>query len=234
VFELRNQVLASAREAPLRHLISASLLNDYGKVIGRRPGMMGEDPDEQEKAMRAHMFEHAGYTRAIYAQGIIEPARRKIVADHGPRQADLLSIIAPSPLIPPGREHLWAQGFHAGFDGDFVVAGHLLIPQFEESLRCLLRQRGVITSGLDSQGVQDEKGLNAIVYFPEVKDIFGEDNLFDLQGLLVERPVNLRNRVAHGLLEQGGFYSNEMVYLWWLLLRLCVLPLLPTSNTPPN
>jgi hypothetical protein len=49
-------------------------------------------------------------------------------------------------------------------------------------------------------------------------------NLFDLQGLLVERHgMNLRNRMAHGLMTDGEFTTPTVLYLWWLVLRICVI-----------
>jgi hypothetical protein len=54
-----------------------------------------------------------------------------------------------------------------------------------------------------------------------------EDSLFYLKGLLVEHSgSNLRNRMAHGLINDDGFLSPLMSYLWWLTLRLCCLPMI--------
>ncbi|NEQ40472.1 MAG: DUF4209 domain-containing protein [Okeania sp. SIO3I5] len=67
---------------------------------------------------------------------------------------------------------------------------------------------------------------NKILYLPEIKDIFDEDTLFDLKGLLVEHSgSNLRNLMAHGLLDDEAFSHPLMSYLWWVTLRLCCLPL---------
>jgi uncharacterized protein DUF4209 len=42
--------------------------------------------------------------------------------------------------------------------------------------------------------------------------------------LLVESGcANFRNLLAHGLLEYGAFFSETAKYIWWLILRLCVL-----------
>ena len=63
--------------------------------------------------------------------------------------------------------------------------------------------------------------------YPQINSIFDEDTLFDLQGLLIERSgSNLRNRMAHGLINDGEFNSPIMSYLWWVTLRLCCLPIL--------
>jgi len=45
--------------------------------------------------------------------------------------------------------------------------------------------------------------------------------------LLVEHyGSNLRNLMAHGLLNHDAFYSRPIVYLWWLVLRLCCIPII--------
>lgn len=120
---------------------------------------------------------------------------------------------------------MFAKGLHAGFENDFVTAAHLLIPQVENSIRHLLTMQGVIVSGFD-RGIQDERSLNTTLYTPEAVKLFGEDIVFDLQGLFVERfGSNLRNRMAHGLMDHTEFLSGNVVYLWWLVLHLCCLPI---------
>jgi len=32
--------------------------------------------------------------------------------------------------------------------------------------------------------------------------------------------------MAHGLLNHDAFYSRPIVYLWWLVLRLCCIPII--------
>ena len=81
-------------------------------------------------------------------------------------------------------------------------------------------------TGLDSQGVQDEHLLRSLLERPELIEILGEDAVFDLQGLLNERlGSNLRNLIAHGLMDTPSFFTNRVIYLWWLVLHLCCTPL---------
>ncbi len=227
VNDLKNQVQELANEYPIRHLFSTFAINEKGKVTDHIPGLFSNEPEEIETAMRANMFKHAKFHQTIYTQGVIEPARNQINLEHNIRMSDFVPIVSNNPLIPVGREHIYAQGLHAGMMGDFLLAAHLLIPQFENSVRYVLAQHGVITSGIDSEGIQDEYNLNKILYLPEMIEIFGEDITFDLKGLLVERfGANLRNRMAHGLMPYNAFYSVEVCYLWWLILRLCCLPII--------
>ncbi len=180
-----------------------------------------------EVAKRAEMFRQLTWRHRVQAIGVILPARAQIALDHELGIHHLLPIVSNNPFVPPGRELILARGLLAGLEGDFLVATHLLIPQVENSLRYVLRQHGVITSGLNSEGVQEEFDLNRILYMPELRPILGEDLIFELRGLLVERfGSNLRNEMAHGLIDQGAFYSAEAVYLWWTVLRVCCLPVL--------
>ena len=181
------------------------------------------------------MFGLAQNYQAVNAQGVIEPARRQILKEHNVTLGDLDEISRHNPFVPEGRERFFSEGLLAGFTGNYVVATHLLIPQLENSIRCVLNAHGVTTSGLDDQGVQEEYDLNKLVHLPKFKIIFSENLGFDLRGLLVERAgSNLRNRFAHGLMNYDEFSTYKTIYLWWLTLRLCVLGLRLAQNSQPE
>jgi hypothetical protein len=228
VSRLRQQVQQQAREFVASHLFPVVMMNEMGKVIARQPGsVLSSNPEEAEAATRFEMCRHAIYYQNLQAQAYIEPARDQINLEHGVRLNDILSIVSHSPFIPPQREYLFAKGLYAGLTGDFFTSTHILIPQLENSVRYIMWRRGLITSGLDDSGIQNEHNLNSTLYRPEITSIFDENTLFDLKCLLVEHAgSNLRNRMAHGLISDGEFMSPLMSYIWWLTLRLCCLPIL--------
>ena len=99
-----------------------------------------------------------------------------------------------------------------------MIALHLLIPQLKHSLRYVLETQGVVTSGLDNE-IQREFDLNTLLgnsqYSGPLSAIFGEDFIFDLRGLLVERfGANLRNEMAHGLLDYSQLSLSTSRYVW--------------------
>ncbi len=225
--ELRKEVLRNANEFPFQHLMSSAAINAQGKVIAQRPSLLTNDPQQLEAAIRAEMFHQAHLRWSFATQVFIDPVRRKIQRQHQPRIADLEFLVANNPFTPPGSENLFARGLHAGFTGDLMLFGALVIPQIENSLRHVLSTSGVITSTLTSRLIQEERDLNVLLRLPEVAEIFGEDMVFEMQGLFVERfGANLRNRVAHGLVRDNSFYSNEVLYAWWLVLRLLCIPVI--------
>ena len=73
---------------------------------------------------------------------------------------------------------------------------------------------------------KDVYGLGKLLHHPELKKILGNDIAFDLQGLLVKSETgvgdNLRNRMAHGLMDDKDFFRTDAIYLWWLALHLLV------------
>lgn len=225
--ELRREVEESAAKYPLQHLFPSVKVNEKGKVTAKASSMLSSDPSEIEQAYREGMFRNLEFHHQIYAQSIVDPVRKQISLEHNVRIEDFYSIVSNNPFVPQGREYLYALGFKSGFDGEYEVSLHLLIPQFENSIRHILTEAGKITSGIDSDGIQDEKSLNTTLYLPEIKELIDENIIFDLQGLLVERfGANLRNLMAHGLMSHHEFYSHNGRYLWCLILKICCLPVI--------
>ena len=164
-------------------------------------------------------------------QVLIEPARQQLIAEHAARRVDLFFLVQDNPFVPFGREGLFLRGLHAGLHGDIVLALHLLLPQVENSIREIFTAHGVITSKLESDATQDERDLGWMLTRPEMAKIFGEGMAFDLRGLLVERfGLNLRNDIAHGLLAESQMITPGAIYAWWLILRLCCIPIAKARN----
>lgn len=226
---LHEYVLELQSKNPLIFWISSQQLNADGRVTAQRPGLSMDDKDVQEQVIRAEMYKYAGILHQdIAAQGLIMPAIHQINLEHQIRLDDLVEFVRDNPFVPPHHEEIFLQGLYYGLHGDFMLATHLLVPQIENSIRYLLKQRGVITSSLDSQGIQDDYDLGRLLYkIPKVEEMFGKDLLFDLQGLLVNRfGTNLRNLLAHGLLNAYSVTSLRTIYLWGIILRLCCYPTL--------
>lgn len=236
VSELRQEAMERVDSGGIQNFIDSVVVNGDGRVVAQRPAVDRENMTDE--TLRPMMFEAAAHTQTFRVQAIIEPARIAIVKEHTPTLADLTEICAHSPLIPRGRAEIYARGLHAGLIGDWLVAAHLLIPQFEESVRMILGQLGMLASTLESDGTQEERGLTQTLRMTEIKDFFGENIHFDLEGLLIsQQGTNLRNRVAHGLLSYENLMSMPVAYCWWLILRLVMLPLIAkqaeASNTEP-
>lgn len=224
VDELQRQAREMAKHAPISYTIATSYLTASGRVAARTPG--GNDPVEDDPALRSWMFRYADIERAVVAP-LIEAARLQLVFEHAVVEQGWDEIVYGNPFIPMGRERLFARGLHAGLLGDFVTAAHVLIPQLENSCRETLAMAGEIVSKYDADGVSRELYIYELLPMAKFKEIFGEAITFDLRSLLVEQASsNLRHGMSHGLYGYEAFQSHASIYLWWLVLRLVCLGVL--------
>lgn len=231
VESLKLQLQELIRDYPLQYLMPQKLYNRSGKLVAQKPSVISNDPDVSETAFQSSMQKEAQFHKIAQVEALIEPARYQINLEHNVSIDDFTFIVLNNPFIPPQREIIYARGFLAGLKGDFLVSTHLLVPQIEHSIRFLLERQGCIVSSLDDRGIQDEHNINVLIHRPELIEILGEDIVFDLKGLLVHRfGNNLRNHMAHGLMNYSEFFSDFNSYLWWLTLRLCCLPIIQFNS----
>ncbi len=237
--ELKKTVTENANDFPMQHLFGASIIDSQGRVIKQKPGMFGLSGEDLEKRLLEEMFSHAAqFMWSLRVTTYIEPGRIQIYNDHHPGTDDLAFLVTNNPFVPPGHEGIFLRGIVAGFHRDFLVAAHLLVPQIENSLRYVLESHGVDVSNLKSDGTQPVKVLGAIFDMKETTEILGESLCFELRGCLIEKTgYDFRNRVAHGFVSEAECYSAAASLIWWLVLRICLIPIFQALNsredTPP-
>jgi len=224
VSALRAKVEENRRTFIFHRIMPEVRLNVLGRVIARQP-------ESEDEALQADMDKDLTRFHSVHVQAIVEPARTQILSEHAIGIRDILPLVHNNPFVQPGAEYIVARALHAGLTGDFLVAVHLLTPQLEASLRHLLSRAGVIATGFDAAGIQNEGGLNGLLvrseYTGPLTRLLGEDFVFHLRCLLISHwGANLRNDTSHGLLDHDSFYSAPACYLWWLSLRFYLLPVL--------
>lgn len=221
--DLRSSALERIRQYPLQSLFSATVMSRDGRVIAKRPGMSlgGELTEDDEIAIRAEMIRDYGILVSVVVQADIWPAMEVLLLEHRLREVDFLDLARHSPIVPKERAGLFGKALFAGYERDFVTALHLLIPQIEHLVRVHLKQAGAKTANLDKDGIQNENGMSTLMDLPEVEQVFGKDLAFELKSLFCDAfGPNLRNELAHGLLDEDGCHSPFAIYAWWLALRL--------------
>jgi hypothetical protein len=230
--ELEEQVDAKTGRMPFQYLISTVGMDQEGKASSHAPAAFTGDTREIRTAKEAELYQEAARNRQIAVLALIDPARRQVLSDHVVRLDDWRTFTTDNPFVPVGREEIFARGMDAGMNGDFLVAVSLLTPQVENAVRIVLKKAGVVTSKIDMRNVEQERVLGALLDMDEAERVFGRDLMFDVRGLLVEKfGSNMRNELAHGLLDLDDFKGPDAEYLWWCALRLMFLPSLQGVKT---
>lgn len=116
-----------------------------------------------------------------------------------------------SQLIDAEHWDLFDQGMNAYFEGNYVVACHLLVPQFESAIRRLVQLSGgnVLQPDKNPQDGNRYISLDGLLNSQEIKGVFSEDILTYYKTIFTDHNGwNLRNRISHGLVCSSGFNAK--------------------------
>ena len=219
--ELREAAVEGLKNTPLRALISTTTYTHDGRVGARTPGFSGQGDSQEEERIEAETISGQYGIHIGFASNMILYGLEILASEHYLQESDFILLSRYSPFIPPEREILFGKALYYGYNRDFGSAIHLLTPQIENIVRVRLQQEGVRTTHTDGNGITTENGLSSLVEHDEFKEAFGEDLAFELEALLCSpHGSNLRNNVAHGLLNDRESYSAHTVYTWWLSLKM--------------
>lgn len=219
----KNEALQSARqslsESQLIGLVSSIQMAHDGRVIAKSGK---SDPDENS-SIRDEAIRNLESMLSIKVQAQIIPALHVLLEEHRVSYEMLRILCLQSPIVPESRERLFAKALYAGFESDFSSSIHLLTPQIEHMVRTILKDSDVHTSTLNADGIDMECGLSTLLDKQETADIIDENLLFELQILLADQKgPNLRNDVAHGLLDDSTSASLASVYIWWRMFKFVI------------
>lgn len=225
---LRESVKKSIVENHFSHIFRTVQMNQDGRPTVVRSPFVGATEKTANAEFERELFSSALFDWEFRARLYIEPSRRYIDQEFNPGISDLLFLTRNNPFVTPGHEAIIIWGVLAGFQGDWMVASALLIPQVEQMMRRALETNGVDASTFDRDGTQPAKMFGGIFALPETEQFFGESLCFELKGHLIEKTgYDLRNRIAHGLATDATMMSTGVVSLWWLVLNMLFCGTLP-------
>lgn len=223
--ELRKEAQEVIEKHPLQASFPATIYDASGRKVGIRPSALSDDPEQVKKAVDGFVELHASMHRGVLVAGYLAPSLNKLRNDHDVSALTIASLVEDSPFIPPSRKSLFLKGVISGFEYDFSTAAHVLIPQVENGLRKLLQQAGIDPYNVGSDGIQEAWGYERILSNDKLEEIIGADLIFELRSLLISRlGQNLRNLLAHGLVDAKTLNGDAAFYLWWIFLRLIIWP----------
>jgi len=190
--ELEKLVAKSLQQAPLMATISQSIIAD--NHVAARIGSVLDDP-------LGRLIRQSADVTGLSDSWLIEALDRAIEV-HGVTPAHFATWAARSGLFE--NLTLLKEGITAWYDKDFVKTVHVLVPQVETGLRGIVSKLGkpVTKPHSTCAGISVAIGMGDILYSKEITDALGPDlTLYFLSMYSDPRGFNLRNSVAHGLLE---------------------------------
>jgi hypothetical protein len=242
ICDVRASVQKRLGEFVMYSLFGTQTISGAGRRTHRRGPVMAtgtgdnSESDIAQEALDDEVRTVLSMGWQMLAMGGIMPAVQQIQIEHNLGAAWLWQYVVRSQFVPRGRHLSYVRGLELGLLGDYTTAAHLLMPQFENSVRWLLEQRGAVVSTLPDSEEQNELDLNKLLRTKEAEEVFGSDQLFELAALLIDKGgVNLRNELAHGLFDDGA-RENHCAYFWWVTLRFVMFEAVRNNpnNDPPT
>lgn len=218
---LKESSIKMLQSSPLFSFVSKQFYGNDGRIVARTNGYDLKSPltEKDENVYQWMIFEYQNYIQ-VHVRGVVLPALQVFTDEHNISFRELNEIVSKSTIFPNDRKGIITKGLMAGFEYDFITALHLLSPQIENMVRYQLRLANVKTSNI-IDGIESESGLSTLVKNPEFDQIFGKDLGFEIKTLMCDSfGPNLRNNVAHGLLDINQMQSHYVIYFWWFCLRM--------------
>jgi hypothetical protein len=223
--ELKKEAEAEIAKHPLQHIFESTQLGSEGRPIHRVGGL-----DDHENVVQTAISRGLDLERKIVVNGRIGPARLVMMTSNFVSENYLQVLCAYSAFIPIGHDGVFANGLARFFQGDMIGALHILVPQFENSLRHVLRLNGHDVTKFNRDMTQEDLNMSVLLekFEKELGEIIGANWVTAINHLFNLRSgPNLRNAVAHGHIKQGNAHNADSTYACWLILRMCCVPLFP-------
>lgn len=224
---MREEVQRIAGQSFFSSLLGMEVHDEAGRKVHKAPPLdiaKGIDNDAViDNYLRSFEVSHQ-----IFVNGIFEPARYVVSQEHNLTQATFREIAAYSPLIKPEFRDVFCLGFYRLWQGDYVGASYILIPQMEGLLR-----RGYELSGKDAtryldKGLEESTSISVLLdkCKSDLESIFTEELILTIDLVFNRKggPI-LRHKLAHGNMHTGVCYSETTTYACLLVFYLCAYPL---------
>jgi hypothetical protein len=209
----QKQVLDLAKNAPLQSMVSQTLVDHEGRpVAGLAP---------VAEALDAHVVHQISQNMKFSAM-FLRMNIEKLIADKHLTAQAALDYVYRSPLFEEEQRPVITAGLQAFFEGQWLIAIHLLVPQIEKAVRNLVGGSGRPTL---KKGRQDGslmlKTLDELLREEIITTVLGDDTVCYLKTLLTDqRGWNVRNNVCHALIPASHFGPTLADRLFHTLLVL--------------
>jgi Domain of unknown function (DUF4209) len=198
---LRRFIAEASEDSPLSRGISRSYHGTNGLPTSEVCA-----PDDDPGGNLVELFRKDLEVKMIYLVIGIRAAHEKFKVT----PSELIDqMLVSSPLFREDRREFFEQGFAAYDSGDYIKAIHILVPQVENMMRELLGVMGIAKSKPNPAQPRlfEHKNMNDFFREQEVVESMEESLYLFLKSLYIDKRsgLNLRNDLAHGLVEVGDF-----------------------------
>lgn len=224
VNEIKAKVFERQKQSIFTGMLPRALVDCNNRVVEKLEPLDWNDPEKDRDLLFKHM---AAFVSEGYALGeafSLNYAWNILRHDKKISEEDLHFLVDNNPIIPENRVDIIKTGIYTGINGNLYVALHLLLPQVEHIFRNLVDMCGDTVTYLKEDGIEEYKPLSQLLQSEILKECYNEDIIFAFRSIMDEKAgSNLRNLIAHGLLEpDSGNSGVALCFLFRVIRLLCM------------
>ncbi|WP_188349222.1 DUF4209 domain-containing protein [Staphylococcus aureus] len=206
-----------SKEFPLQGLISKGLLNDEKKVVETTT-----EEDNKTINFNSNYMHHLNINVELLLKAIFD----KLISEFEISTEDFMQKFNKWELLDNKNVPFIEHGISRFLEKDYLSALHILVPQFESTVRRMFSKAGYSTTSIRKGNTQQEVTFNEFLLRDDVKSTLGNDVHKLIQIVMVEQSgLNLRNEIAHGLIELSNINYTKcilVIYLFLILTRYSI------------
>ncbi len=226
--DLKKRTIKEHKQDITKSLFATGLLNAEGQTIIKIAPLDDTNPESDMELLKLHMFQNALRVQRIIGDIWVRNCIHYIRSAFEIRDDMLDFLTSNNCIIPEGRSKIFRNALGLFLRGEYYEALHILAPQMENLFRYIAKESGSLTTTLEDKGIQKVYLLKSVFALPELLDSYDNDILFAFRGLLNEQAsANIRNKIAHGIIEEIESASGECLFFGALVIKLLSL----TSHT---
>lgn len=209
---IKDQVDKLSKEFPLQDLISKALLSDGKKIV--------ETTTEDDNKIINFNSNYIHYLN-INVELLLKAIFDKLILDFKLSVEDFMKKFNRWELLDNKNVPFIEHGISRFLEKDYLSALHILVPQFESTVRRMFSKVGYSTTSIRKGNTQQEVTFNEFLLRDDVKSALGNDVHKLIQIVMVEQSgLNLRNEIAHGLIELPNINYTKCILIIYLFLIL--------------
>lgn len=212
VSEIEERVMNQDKAYPMQSLVSKSIVSDGKKI---------EHTLTEEDSKKINFISNYMLNLNINMEVLLKTIFEKLIGEYGLSADDIMGKFDRWELLDNRNRPFIEIGIKKFLEEDYISSIHILVPQFESTLRRLFANAGYPTTSIKKETAQHEETFNEFLNREDIKSSLGDNVHKLIQIVMVEQAgLNLRNEIAHGLMKFSNITKTQCILVIYLFLVL--------------